>query len=149
MTETLVSRRSLLRGALVTVVAGIAGYVVAANSSEARTSSGATAANAYGPSPSGSGRLLTEMSQVPPGGGIVLASAKIVLTRGQSDEVHGFSAICTHQGCTVGSVQNGQIVCPCHGSRFSAQTGAVINGPAANPLSPVPVVIKNGGVYTA
>ena len=79
----------------------------------------------------------------------MLSSAKIVLSRGQSEEVHGFSAICTHQGCTVGSVQNGQIVCPCHGSRFSAQTGAVINGPAGMPLAPVPVVIKNGGVYTA
>jgi Rieske Fe-S protein len=145
----LFSRRSLLRGALLTAVAGVAGYLVAANSSEARTKSGTTSADAYGPNSSRRGRLLAEVSQIPLGGGIVLAAAKIVLSRSQTGDVLAFSAICTHQGCTVGSVHNGQVVCPCHGSRFNAQSGAVITGPAGLPLPPVPVVVHNGGVYTA
>jgi Rieske Fe-S protein len=63
--------------------------------------------------------------------------------------VHGFSAVCTHQGCTVGSVSGGAIVCPCHGSQFNAQTGAVIAGPAPRPLPKVAVVVRNGNVYTS
>jgi Rieske Fe-S protein len=149
MSEPLVSRRSVLRGAVVTAVAGVVGYVFATNSSEARTARGTTAANAYGPTASRSGRLLAEVSQIPVQGGIVLSAAKVVLSRSPSGDVRGFSAICTHQGCTVGSVQGGQILCPCHGSRFDAQTGAVISGPARLPLTPVPVVVQNGGVYTA
>jgi Rieske Fe-S protein len=85
---------------------------------------------------------------VPPGGGLVLDSTKIVLTRGSGDTVHGFSAICTHQGCPVASVTGGAIVCPCHGSRFDAQTGAVVAGPATRPLPPVTVVVRDGSVYT-
>jgi Rieske Fe-S protein len=149
MSEEVLSRRSVLRGALVAAIAGVAGYVVADNSAAARKHNGTTAANAYGPNPSPSGRLLAEVSQVPLGGGIVLAADKIVLSRTETGQVHGFSAICTHQGCLVGSVQNNQIICPCHGSRFDAQTGAVINGPAALPLPSVPVAVKNGGIYTA
>jgi Rieske Fe-S protein len=144
----LISRRSLLGGALVTAVAGVVGYVVAANSSAAHTSKGATAANAYGPSSSGGGHRLADVAQVPLGGGIVLATPKIVLSRSQAGDVHGFSAVCTHQGCIVSSVQNGQIICPCHGSRFDAQTGAVTSGPANTPLPPVAVTVHDGGVYT-
>jgi len=71
----------------------------------------------------------------------------VVLTRSTDGALHGFSAICTHQGCTVGSVHDGQIICPCHGSRFNAFTGAVINGPATRPLPPVPVTVQHGEVY--
>jgi Rieske Fe-S protein len=145
----LISRRSLLGGALVTAAAGVIGYVVAANSSAARASKEAATANAYGPNPSGGGRRLADVAQVPPGGGIVLDAPKIVLSRSQTGDVHGFSAVCTHQGCVVSSVQNGQIICPCHGSRFDAQTGRVITGPATAPLPSVAVTVHDGGVYSA
>jgi Rieske Fe-S protein len=148
MSDELLSRRSVLRGAVAAAIAGVAGYVVADNSAAARKRNGTTAANAYGPNPSPSGRLLAEVSQVPLGGGIVLAADKVVLSRSQAGQVHGFSAVCTHQGCLVGSVENGRIICPCHASRFDAQTGAVVNGPAALALPSVPVTVKNGRIYT-
>jgi Rieske Fe-S protein len=138
----------VLRGAVVAAIAGVAGYVVADNSAAARKRNGTTAANAYGPNPSPSGHLLAQVAQVPMDGGIVLAADKIVLSRSETGQVHGFSAVCTHQGCLVGSVEKGQIICPCHGSRFDAQTGAVVNGPAALPLPSVPVAVRNGGIYT-
>ncbi len=47
----------------------------------------------------------------------------------------GFSAlslVCTHLGCTVEQQSDG-FACPCHGSRY-AENGAVLRGPAKNPL---------------
>jgi Rieske Fe-S protein len=148
MSEPLITRRSVIRGAVVTITGGVAGYLVAANSSVAKEKNGTTNANAYGPSGSGGEHLLAPAAQIPAGGGIVLASAKVVLSRSSNGAIHAFSAVCTHQGCIVGSVQNGEIICPCHGSRFNAFTGAVINGPAALPLPPVSVIVQNGSVYT-
>jgi Rieske Fe-S protein len=69
-----------------------------------------------------------------------------VLTR--EDKVRGFSAICTHQGCTVASVSGGTINCACHGSKFDAKTGEVVNGPAQLPLEPVDVEERDGAVFT-
>jgi Rieske Fe-S protein len=93
------------------------------------------------------GQFLVSLDQLPSQGGVVLAQREIVLTRDAGGAVHGFSAICTHLGCTVDSVQNGTIMCPCHGSRFNADTGAVDRGPATRPLPAVPVVVRGNGVY--
>jgi len=142
-----ISRRSLLRGALVTAAGGVVGYVVAINSSAHRTSNASTAANAYGPTQPSPGRLLAEIARIPVGGSLVLAARKVVLSRSRTGELHAFSAVCTHQGCLVDSVENGLILCPCHGSQFDARTGAVVAGPAGQPLPPVQVVVHDGGVY--
>jgi Rieske Fe-S protein len=132
---------------VVTVAGGVAGYLVATNSSAAKGKR-----TTYGGGSSGgpaSGHLLAQVSAIPLGGGIVLGGPKVVLSRAASGAVHGFSAVCTHQGCTVGQVQNGLIICPCHGSRFNAFTGAVVEGPANTPLPSVSISIQNGGVYSA
>lgn len=149
MSETFTfSRRSALRGLGVAVAAGVAGYLVARGSSAARAKGIATAANGYGAGRT-EGRRLASLGQIAVGGGLILADARIVLTRGRNGTVHGFSAVCTHQGCTVTLVRDGMIGCPCHGSRFDAQTGAVLAGPAPRALPPIPVVVREGDVYTA
>lgn len=57
-----------------------------------------------------------------------------------------FSAVCTHQGCTVGYVQSSDTFdCPCHGSIFNARTGAVLQGPAPAPLPRIPVELGPEG----
>lgn len=43
------------------------------------------------------------------------------------------SAICTHNGCTVAAASS-ELQCPCHGSAFNPESGAVNNGPAVLPL---------------
>ncbi len=67
--------------------------------------------------------------------GIVLEEEKIAVYKDSNNDVHRYSAVCTHLGCTV--VWNNlekSFDCPCHGSRFSAITGKAINGPANNEL---------------
>jgi Rieske Fe-S protein len=140
------TRRAAVRGALVTLVGGVAGFFVARNSSAAREARGTTAANAYGPSSGSAGKPLLAVARLPAGGGVVLGQQGIVLTRSAAGQVHAFSAVCTHQGCTVG-VSGRTLACPCHGSVFNADTGAVIHGPAARPLPPIEVTVRNGEVY--
>ena len=59
----------------------------------------------------------------------------LVLTRTAEDTFASVSSVCTHEGCIVSVFSSSlkAMVCPCHGSRFTA-TGAVINGPAVLPL---------------
>ncbi|MEP6598172.1 MAG: Rieske (2Fe-2S) protein [Actinomycetota bacterium] len=147
MPERVLSRRAALRGSLVSLLGGVAGYLVARNSAAARAKPGTTAANAYGPTPGQTGGLLASVDQVPRGGGLILSREAIVLTRTTTDDIHAFSALCTHQGCTVDAVAAGTIDCPCHGSMFDATTGAVISGPARRALASTPVVVRAGSIY--
>jgi Rieske Fe-S protein len=143
------TRRGLLRGSLVALVGGAGGYLLARQSSAARPSRGATVANAYGPPAASGGRGLVAVAEIPVGGGVILTKESLVVTRPAPDDVRAFSAVCTHQGCTVDSVADGTIACPCHGSRFDAATGAVRHGPATRPLAPAAVVVRNGTVFAS
>lgn len=95
---------------------------------------------------SGSGGGLVAAADVPVGGGVVLGEQKIVVTQPAEGEFKAFSAICTHQGCPVGEVADGTIVCPCHGSQFSVEDGSVVNGPATSPLEAIEVAVEGGQV---
>src|SRR4051812_40299469 len=139
------TRRSVLRGSALSVVAGAAGFVAARRSDAAKARPSTAAANAYGGAPSTT--LLAPADKVPTGGGLVLGG--VVLTRDAQGDIRGYSSTCTHQGCTVSGVSNGRIQCPCHGSAFNASTGAVVHGPATRPLAPVQVVVRDGKVYPA
>lgn len=143
------SRRAVLGGVAVAVVGGVVGWLVTRNSAAAKRTGAPAAANGYQfqPPTSGNGRRLVALSAVPVGGGVVVPSARVVLTRDAAGSLHAFSALCTHQGCVVASVRHGSINCPCHGSRFDAKTGAVVAGPAPAPLAPVSVDVTGGVVY--
>lgn len=62
---------------------------------------------------------------------------QVALYRDGEGGFTAFSARCPHLGCVVRwSPQEKSWDCPCHGSRFDAATGAVLNGPANAPLQP-------------
>jgi len=87
------------------------------------------------------GTPLTSTGDVPEGGGVVFGDDEVVVTQPRAGEFKGFSAICTHEGCTVGEVADGTINCPCHGSRYAIADGSVTGGPAPDPLPPVEIVV--------
>lgn len=80
------------------------------------------------------------------GGGLVMAEPAIVVTQPEQGVVKAFTAICTHEGCLVAEVVDNEIICPCHGARFSAVDGSVIQGPAQQPLGEQPVILEGDGI---
>ena len=88
-------------------------------------------------------------SDVPVGGGRVFADEEVVVTQPSKGDFKAFSAICTHQGCVVGKVEDNSILCPCHGSAFSGEDGSVTTGPATAPLEPVEISVKGDEITLA
>ena len=97
------------------------------------------------------GAPLAAVADIPVGGALVVQDGPggkpVVLARPREDEVVAFSAVCTHQGCTVRAEQGG-LQCPCHGSTYDL-TGANTGGPAPSPLPPVQVTVSDGQVRPA
>jgi Rieske Fe-S protein len=119
------------RAALVTMGAAGVAAVVGCSSYGGKTggSTGVPPAT-----PDGGAGELGATSDVPVGGGKVFADKQIVVTQPSQGTFVAFSAVCTHQGCTVDEVKEGTINCPCHGSKFKIADGSVADGPAPKAL---------------
>jgi len=98
---------------------------------------------------SGQPPSLALTSDVPVGGGKILADKKIVITQPRAGSFEAFTAVCTHQGCTVSSVSGGTVNCPCHGSKFSIANGSVVTGPAPSALAPVSIKVQGTSIVQA
>jgi Rieske Fe-S protein len=90
--------------------------------------------------------IVAGVSDIPVGGGKIDQDRRLVLTQPAPGDFKAFSAVCTHQGCLVSTVQNGIIRCACHGSEFSAADGSVRSGPATKPLPPRDITIEAGQI---
>jgi Rieske Fe-S protein len=153
------SRRTVLACAGAACAAALTGCATYNSNSGINTSQGTPSSSP--PAASGTGAaagsggggggaaVLAKTSDVPVGGGTILTDKKIVITQPQSGTFHAFTAICTHAGCTVGSVSSGTINCPCHGSRFNINNGAVVNGPAASPLAAINIKVQGTSILQA
>jgi Rieske Fe-S protein len=77
---------------------------------------------------------MSSVGNLKEGQGIVLEEKKIAAYKDHKGQLHTYSAVCTHLGCTV-TWNNSEksYDCPCHGSRFSP-SGNAINGPANTAL---------------
>lgn len=98
-----------------------------------------------------SGTALAPASAVPVGEGRTFtdpASGQPAwILRPSAAKVLAFSAVCTHAGCTVQfDASANEFVCPCHGGRYNAGTGAVVAGPPPSPLTQIPARIVNGEI---
>jgi Rieske Fe-S protein len=130
MTDPALTRRSVLAGA---AAVGVTSAIVACGS-DTGTSSAGGAAN--------TGPATLKASEIPVGGGTVIAAQQVVVTQPTMGTYKAFSAVCTHQGCLVSGVQNSTIFCPCHNSQFSAADGSVVSGPANQALPARTVTLK-------
>jgi Rieske Fe-S protein len=149
------TRRAVLAGAAgitaVTVLAACGDDSGDSGSSGSGSGSGtgSTGAGAATSAAAAAGSALAQTSQVPVGGGVILADKDVVITQPSAGEYKAFSATCTHQGCPVTEVSGGTINCKCHGSKFSATDGSVKNGPATQPLTAKNVKVDGTSITLA
>jgi Rieske Fe-S protein len=135
-------RRTVIAGAGLGVVAtALVACTTYGKKPEAAPSSSAPAASPGAPAPSPV--ALTTTADVPVGSGVIVDD--IVVTQPTAGVFKGFSTVCPHAGCNVSKVEGGNIVCPCHGSRFSLE-GAVVGGPAKDPLTAKAVVVQGDSI---
>jgi len=149
------SRRAVLGG----VAAVGAGAVLAAcGSDEPKDSAGGGSDTGSGGSDdsgsSGSGDAAADgavgkTADVPVGGGTVFQKQKVVVTQPTEGDFKAFTAVCTHAGCTVGSVKGDTIQCNCHGSQYSAADGSVKKGPAPKALAAKKVTVEGDNIIVS
>ncbi|MFF3289908.1 Rieske (2Fe-2S) protein [Streptomyces sp. NPDC003023] len=99
-----------------------------------------------GATPSPAGEELARTGDIPVGGGKVFADRKIVVTQPRAGDFKAFSAVCTHQGCTVANVSDGTINCLCHGSKYKIADASVASGPATEPLPAQPITVSGDSI---
>jgi len=153
-----ISRRCLLAAGAVGIPAmALAACSKAASPDQraADTTTSAATGSAPGSATAGSsasssgagGKALAKLSDIKVGEAISATGpdgGDIIIVRPTDTTVAAFSAICTHQGCTVQPAGK-ELDCPCHGSVFDLK-GAVLAGPAQRSLAPVAVTLSGDNV---
>jgi Rieske Fe-S protein len=137
MTDSSTRRTVLVTGAAAALAAGCSKY------GDSNDSSGSASVKAS------DGQELAKTTDIPVGGGKIFKDQKIVVTQPKKDEFKAFSAICTHQGCTVNAVANGTIDCPCHHSKYRIADGSVAGGPAPKPLPAEQIEVRGNSIRLA
>jgi len=139
MSESRITRRKVVTGTAMTAVG--APLLAACGSGD-----GDTGTDSSGDSGSGGSGPLVATSEVPVGGGVIVADRNLVATQPTEGTFKVFSSICTHRSCPVTKVAGGTIDCPCHGSRFSIEDGSVTQGPATTALEEVAFEVADGEI---
>jgi len=66
----------------------------------------------------------------------VVVDGTLVTVANVDGTLYAFDDTCTHRACPLseGQLEGLTVVCPCHKSRFSLETGEPRNGPAQFPI---------------
>ncbi|MFF4352002.1 Rieske (2Fe-2S) protein [Streptomyces sp. NPDC001530] len=128
------SRRTVLRGAALTPVAGLALTACSGGGD------GGTPATPTAPVDLGA------ESELAKGAAKLYRDQNVVVSRAENGDLKAFSSICTHAGCAINKLQGTTLICPCHGSEFDATTGEVVQAPATVPLKELSVEAKDGKI---
>lgn len=141
------ARRTVLRGAGAATL-GAAALVLAACSGPSDGEAADTPDGGATTGGSGTEGFLARLEDVPLGGALSVQGpdgVPLVLVQPVEGTVVAYSAVCTHQGCTVVPDRD-ILVCPCHGSVFSTEDGSPTTGPAEEPLAELAVEVVDGEV---
>ncbi|WP_052720277.1 MULTISPECIES: Rieske (2Fe-2S) protein [Actinoplanes] len=153
------SRRAVLLGA---GAAGATAVLAACGTSTDSNPNGTDFAN--DPAPAGSaaapggadstsgtgssgGTALVAAADVSVGSGVILDN--YVVTQPTKGTFKAFSKVCTHQGCDVTEIEDGEIICKCHNAHYSIKDGSPTSGPAKSPLEATKVKLDGDQVVTA
>jgi Rieske Fe-S protein len=112
-------------------------------------SSGSSEAEAT-PTTDASGQPAIALAEIPVGGSLIVkvddpSDPAVAVARPKQGAVVAHTAVCTHMQCLV-QAAGAELHCPCHGSRYDAFTGEVLNGPATRPLRAWPVTVSGDEV---
>ncbi|MFE1320334.1 ubiquinol-cytochrome c reductase iron-sulfur subunit [Kitasatospora phosalacinea] len=147
LAEDAVRRRALLDGGIAAVALGGAGLLAGSLTAGFGRDEAPAAAGSGATSPVPQPGPSVPAAQVPVGGSATVkdpaSGDAVYIVQPAAGQYAGLSSVCTHSGCAVNPPKDGQLYCPCHGSKFDAATGAVITGPAVQPL-PRYAVTRNG-----
>ena len=71
----------------------------------------------------------------------------VLLVRNEG-RLYGLIDRCSHRGCPLheGELKDDAVICPCHGSTFRLDDGAIVKGPATAPQPALQVRVENGKV---
>ncbi|GAA1186600.1 MULTISPECIES: Rieske (2Fe-2S) protein [Nesterenkonia] len=142
MSDTCCARRAFLRSTAAGAV-GLTGLSLAACGGGTEDSE--SAGEAVHPGDTWESVLAAE--ELPPGASTSASVGEhdLLLHRSGEEEVHAFTSVCTHQGCTV-EAEDERFPCPCHGSVFAVDSGEPISGPATRPLTRFEAEITDGEI---
>jgi nitrite reductase/ring-hydroxylating ferredoxin subunit len=78
---------------------------------------------------------------------VVVDDTPVLLLR-QGENIYAIHDRCSHRGCALsdGKVEGDEVICACHGSRFSLRDGAVKHGPATASQPAFQVRVEDGRV---
>lgn len=144
MRDTITTRRNVL-----TTAGAAAGTITLAACGGGDDTGSKEGSGQSQPPPTSPGTVVATLADVSVGQAksVTMNGHPVIVARTSDNNAVAFSAICTHQGCTV--VPSGDnLDCPCHRSQFNALTGAVKRGPAHEPLPAIPVKVNNGEIVT-
>jgi nitrite reductase/ring-hydroxylating ferredoxin subunit len=67
----------------------------------------------------------------------MIGGVEVALARLADGSWSAFDNSCPHEECPLaeGDLEGDRLVCYCHGSTFDVRTGAVLEGPAEDPLT--------------
>lgn len=145
-----ITRRALITTGGATVVGAGILALAACSSTGSETGSGTGSSSSATAPKIAAGTEVAKLADIPVGGtrSAKIGSDPVLLAQPTEGKVVCFSAICTHQGCTVGAAAK-EFDCPCHGSKFDAGTGKVLDGPAVTGLTAIRVTVSGNSVVTA
>jgi 3-phenylpropionate/trans-cinnamate dioxygenase ferredoxin subunit len=80
-----------------------------------------------------------------------VAGQKIAIARDSAGDIHAIDDTCSHANVSLseGDVEDGEIECWLHGSRFDLRSGKPTGLPAVAPIAVYPVKIDGHDVFVA
>jgi nitrite reductase/ring-hydroxylating ferredoxin subunit len=92
------------------------------------------------------------LADVPPGAlhAVTLADGTAVCLANVGGEICAFADECPHAAFPMSAgevLADGTVMCAWHGARFDARTGAVVAGPAAEPLAVYPARVDGDAIF--